>query len=66
MLRDKDSDVSAKISKTIVQIERTDAITDLESTILNEKNSESKKRMIRNLSIINRTIQNLIYKHDKI
>jgi glutamine amidotransferase-like uncharacterized protein len=52
MLRDKDSDVRAKASKAIVQIERTDAIPDLESAIHNEKNSECKEIMLRNLSIL--------------
>jgi glutamine amidotransferase-like uncharacterized protein len=52
MLRDKDSDVRVKASNAIVQIERTDAIPDLESAILNEKNSECKEIMIRNLSIL--------------
>ncbi|PCH70775.1 MAG: biofilm PGA synthesis protein PgaB [Bacteroidales bacterium] len=52
MLRDKDSDVRAKASKAIVQIERTDAIPDLESAIHNEKNSECKEIMQHNLSIL--------------
>ncbi len=52
MLRDKDSNVRMKASKAIVQIERTDAIPDLEAAILNEKNLECKNIMLQNLSIL--------------
>ncbi|WP_321316344.1 BPL-N domain-containing protein [Labilibaculum sp.] len=58
MLRDKDSDVRAKASKAIAQIERTDAIPDLESAILNEKNSECREIMIHSLGILKALINN--------
>lgn len=49
MLRDKDADVRAKASDALVLLERTDAISDLEVALNNEKNDDCKLQLKENL-----------------
>ena len=49
MLRDMDADVRVKASWALIQLERTDAIPDLEAAVLTEKNTNAKVELEKNL-----------------
>lgn len=52
MLRDKDFDIRLLAAKLTVELERTDAIPDLESAIMNEKNDGNKKLLGEQLELL--------------
>ena len=52
MLRDMDADVRLKASWALIQLERTDAIPDLEAAVLTEKNTKTKEGLEKNLKAL--------------
>ena len=52
MLRDKDAEIRTKASWALIQLERTDAIPDLEAAVLTEKDSTAKMKLKKNLKTL--------------
>lgn len=52
MLRDKDAMVRVKASWALIQLERTDAIPDLEVAVMTEKDAASKIELEKNLKAL--------------